>query len=523
MGTSRRSFLWNAGVAALAAVGPTVLADADRPNVLLLTADDMSWDSLGCTGCPLPGISPHLDRLAADGLLVENCHIITPICGPSRNALHTGQYPARSGCMGHGTQPPLWWKKQERRPTEGSIENTLRNAGYLTGVIGKHGSKWCRFDVKAEGYGDTGMGRDPSKYYTFTKEFLARAKTEKKPFYLNANAHDPHRYWARHPSETQKWIDKNMKKFPEHTFYPNGKPYPDPKTDFDPKVCPMPACYPDEPWLKERISTYYDSVNRMDEVMGEILRALEESGMADNTLVVFLSDHGMGWLMSKWALYPSGTKTPLIARWPGKISPGQIDSRSVVSAVDIPATLVDACDCGALQNIDGMSFRCLLDGDPLEWKRTEAFSCFNYMNNSAELDKAIQAYEPNLFQRHEQYRPSRGLSSIGYTYIWNGWADGKTELPGSMGANSEIPDALGKNAENPNDKDYPDYAQRLQMALHRVPEELYDTQRDPGCLRNLAADPEHHGILKDFRAKMLNLLGSTGDQEMQNYRGFLRK
>ena len=498
------------------------MADAGQPNVLLLTADDMSWDSLGCTGCTLPGVSPNLDRLAAEGLLVENCHIVVPICGPSRHALYTGQYPARSGVMGHGVQPPLWWKKLARTPGKGSLENSLRGAGYLTGVIGKNGSRWCRYDVKAAGNGNTGMGRDPSKYYAFTKAFIARAKKEGKPFYLNANAHDPHRYWARHPSETQKWIDKNMQKFSDVSTYPNGKPYPDPKTDFDPNECPLPACYPDEPWLKERISNYYDSVNRMDEVMGEVLRALEESGTAEYTIVVFLSDHGMGWLMSKWTLYPAGTKTPLIVRWPGRIKPGQVDSRSVVSAVDIAPTLVEACGCPPMQDVDGESFLGLLDGKPSAWKRTAAFSCFNYMNNDSKLDRENSAYRADLYRRHGQYRPSRALSSRQYTYIWNGWADGASTIPESMGANSEFRKALDDKRGNPRDEDYPDYSERLKMALHRVPEELYDTRRDPGCLHNLATNPDHRGTVEAFRNEMLTLMESTTDQELNNYRRLLR-
>ena len=95
----------------------TPRADGDRrppgatpkPNILFITADDMSFDTLGCTGCPLPNVSPNLDRLAREGLLIDHCHIATPVCGPSRAAFITGTWPHRNGTMGHYNQPPKWF------------------------------------------------------------------------------------------------------------------------------------------------------------------------------------------------------------------------------------------------------------------------------------------------------------------------------------------------------------------------------------------------------------------------------
>ena len=209
----------------------------------------------------------------------------------------------------------------------------------------------------------------------------------------------------------------------------NGKPYPDPKTQFNPADCPMPAPYPNDMRLKNDLSKYYDSVNRMDEVVGEVLRALDERGMADNTIVIFLSDNGLAWDMSKWTLYPSGTKTPLILRWPGRIKPGQIDKKSVLSVVDIAPTIAEMCGLAPMERIDGVSFLSLLKGDIFDWKRTEAFTCFNYMNNEKEYDDMIESYTPDLFKKIDQYRPSRALSSTHFTYIWNGWSDGTTKVP----------------------------------------------------------------------------------------------
>lgn len=486
-----------------------------RPNVLLITADDMSWDSLGCTGNILAGISPNLDKLASEGILIEHCFISTPICGPSRESLYTGQFPQSSGYMGHGVQPPTWWKNAGGKRPKTSITTELKNAGYFTSCVGKHGSTACKFSMAPQGAPyQTGMGRDPSKYYAFVREFLAQAKEEGKPFYLAANAHDPHRYWARSRGENQRWL-KAMMRNEEWTLYPNGKPYPDPQTEYDPADCPVPPMYPNDSRFKAELSNYYDSVNRMDEVVGSVLKALDESGMADNTIVLFLSDHGMPWALSKWALYSSGTKTPLIVRWPGKIQPGLYNAESVLSVVDIAPTLAELCRIPAMEQVDGLSFAEVLVGSSAKWTRRSAFSCFNYMNNAPELDELFTTYPADLYQQMEQYRPSRALNTRRYTYVWNGWSDGETTQPPTMG--SEVPALLRKNADKAEDGSYPDYAERAEFILQRVPEELYDVKKDPGCFNNLVHNPEYQAVLKSFQREMQTLLEETSDHELDNY------
>lgn len=485
------------------------------PNVLLITADDMGWDSLGCTGNTLPGISPNLDKLASEGILIEHCFISTPICGPSRESLYTGQFPQTSGYMGHGVQPPTWWKNAGGIRPKTSITTELKNAGYFTGCVGKHGSTACRFSMSPHGAPhQTGLGRDPAKYYEFVRGFLSRAKKEGKPFYLAANTHDPHRYWARSRGENPNWF-KAMMHGKQWTPYPNGKPYPDPRTEFDPADCPVPPMYPNDSRFRAELSNYYDSVNRMDEVVGGVLKALDESGMADSTIVIFLSDHGLPWAMSKWALYPSGTKTPLIIRWPGKIQPQLRNADSVVSVVDIAPTIAQLCGIEEMEQVDGFSFAQLLSGNATNWKRRAAFSCFNYMNNAKELDALYETYPADLYKQMEQYRPSRALNTTRYTYVWNGWSDGETVQPRTMG--SEVTALLRKNANKAEDSSYPDYAERADFILQRVPEELYDVKQDPGCLNNLVHNPEYASVLKSFQKEMYHVLKETSDHELDNY------
>jgi len=173
-----------------------------------------------------------------------------------------------------------------------------------------------------------------------------------------------------------------------------------------------------------------------------------------------------------------------------------------------------------MEKIDGMSFLDLLYGDVSDWTRTEAFTSFNYLNNEIEFDERYQSYTPDLYKNVDQYRPSRALSSTRFTYIWNGWSDGKTTLPNTMGV--ELRNLLREYADDPEDKTYPDYRQRVHFMEKRAPEELCDTVTDPGCLTNLANDPEYETMITGFRTRLEQLMIDTGDHELANYRVFLR-
>jgi arylsulfatase A-like enzyme len=267
-----------------------------RPNILFITADDMSFDSLGCTGCPLPNISPNLDRLAREGLLIDHCHIATPVCGPSRAALITGTWPQRNGTMGHYNQPPQWFGHS---PITSTLAELLRShAGYYTAVICKNPTA-IGWDYQAS-HLDTGLGRDPAKFEQITRRVIETAIQQNKPFFLHANSMDPHEFWAGQKHETRSWINAMMGGA-EYETYPNGKPYPDPQVTYSKDQIPVPPCWPDNDAIRQDIYTYYNSVHRLDETVGAILRALEASGQAQSTMVVFISDHGMGREFAKWS------------------------------------------------------------------------------------------------------------------------------------------------------------------------------------------------------------------------------
>ncbi len=170
--------------------------DDRRLNILLLTLDDMGYGTTGVEGSKVPGITPHIDELASQGLLFTHGFVMTPICGPSRSALLSGRYPHLNGIMGHGEQPPELWQQPEVLTS--TITKYLHEAGYTTGAILK--ARRARFNVWDVVYLESPFGvghhdRNPASFYERTKAFIASAKAEGKPFFLYANPIDPHRPW----------------------------------------------------------------------------------------------------------------------------------------------------------------------------------------------------------------------------------------------------------------------------------------------------------------------------------------
>jgi N-sulfoglucosamine sulfohydrolase len=478
-------------------------ASAKRPNILFITADDMSFDSLGATGCPLPNISPNLDRLARDGLLIDHCHIANPVCGPSRAAFITGTWPQRNGMMGHYNQPPKWFGPS---PITTNLPELLRApGGYYTGVICKNPTA-KGWDFEAN-HLQTGLGRDPAKYQQITRQFIEAALKERKPFFLHANSMDPHEYWAGQDKETKAWIDMMMGGA-VHEAYPNGKPYPDPQVTYSADQIPVPPCWPDNAAIRQDIVTYYNSVRRLDETVGAVLSALRASGQEENTLIVFLSDHGIGRAFAKWSLYPLGTRTPMIVKWPGVVRPGRRDGESVVSAIDLAPTFLQAAGVSVPDFMDGRSILDLVrDARPRE-RREKVFTSFDYMNNYPEQDARFPRYTRDLADRFDNYRPMRAVHSTRYSYVWNGWADGKNEIPEEMSSHQAIRRILRATG----------HEDRARFETYRTREEFYDTSKDPGCLINLIDDPALAPQIEEFRAELLKTMEHTNDQETPNYR-----
>ncbi len=468
--------------------GETPIAE-DQPNVLVITVDDMNWDSVGVYGADIPGITPNIDRLATEGLRFDHGHVTIAICQPTRAVWMTGRYPHNSGAFGF---EPI-------RPDVPTLPEALLAAGYRTGVMAKHGhmlpsrpEAWTEI-VPAK---ELQNGRDPDLYYTRALGFMRASMSAGQPFFLMANSQDPHRPFAASEAEAQQRLTDA-----ENTNHQYGGGFPEVELAYDPEEIPVPGFLPDLPDVRRELAEYYTSVARADATTGAVLRALDETGLADRTLVMFLSDHGIAVPFAKTNVWLHSTKTPWIVRWPGVVGSNVVDDRHVVSGVDLAPTILDAVGLDNLANADGRSFLGVLEGEDQDgWDYA-----FTHMNTTV---------APEWFGM-------RSVVGRQFGYIYNAWADGETAFFNNSMRGLTFP-AMEAAAS-----DDPAVAARVEHLRYRTKEELYDYSRDPDALTNLshlanlAHDTANADELEAYRDLMLERMRVTGDPELAGYEAFL--
>ncbi len=446
------------------------LTNAEEPaslNVLLISVDDMNWDSVGALGCKIPQITPHIDQLAREGMLFHKAHVTIAVCQPTRAVWMTGQYPHNNGAYGFETIN----KKTI------TLLRMLKNSGYYNAIAGKtvHVVPSRRFlwnkIVTAR---QLQTGRSSDLFYQHTKELIEEAKQAQKPFFLMINAHDPHRPFAGSKQERQLVKrQKNPNNFPEVT-----NPY-------QPDGIIVPGFLPDLPNVRQEIAEYYTSVRRADKTVGAVLRALQESNQAEKTLVIFLSDHGMALPFAKTNCYYHSTRTPLIVRLPGKIQAGSVNKTDFVHGIDLAPTILEALGLPRKQEVDGQSFLALLYGKSLP-RRKAMMTVFH-------KTAAKKKYE------------MRALHVDNYYYIRNFWHDGRTVFK------NESQSGLTMKAMVKAGKNDPAIQQRVTLFKYRVPEELYDYENDPDSLNNLVKSPTHQKRLQQLREELLKQMIKYSD------------
>ena len=511
---TRRGFLKAlAGGAAVGAFRRSALLAADDAapvNVLLLTADDMNYDSIGVYGCKVPGVTPNLDKLASEGLRFTNAHVTVAICQPCRETLMTGRYPHRFGAMGF---VPI-------NRDVATLQEQLRAAGYMNGILGKvphlaPREKFCWDYVVM--MNQLGQGRDPKRYQRSAREFFAKAKAARasqrssasqsstgKPFFLMANSHDPHRPFAGSLQERSKWGRGGRKpgrKRPADTETPGAGAsagrLPGVSRTYKPREVVVPGFLPDIPNVRKEIAEYYTSVHRCDESLGAVLRALDESGLAETTLVMFLSDHGMPLPFAKTNCYLNSTKTPWMVRWPGKVKPGTVDNRHLVSGIDFMPTILEATGLKQVEGMDGKSFVPVLTGG----RQAGRDRVFTVLNRTA----------------GRKWYPMRCVQDRKFGYIFNAWADGKTVFK------NESQSGLTMNAMKAAARTDKAVAARVKLFLYRVPEEFYDLENDPNAMKNLIDDPNYRSEIDRLREALLGNLIATKDPQTEAFRKLLAR
>ncbi len=411
------------------AIAGSVQGQSGRPpNIVFLISDDHSWTDLGCYGNKAAR-TPNLDKLATQGTRYTHCFVTSPQCSPNRSAIFTGRPPHQTATSRlHAPMP-------DEEPT---FLEALRERGYHLGAFRKvHQGK--SFDRRFDFVG--------SEKDSFASFFEKRPKD--KPFFLHVGFIDPHRP------------------------YP-GKAF-DPPTD--PAKVEIPHWLPDTPEIRRDLADYLDEIARMDRESGEVLRLLEEQGLADNTLVVFTGDNGMPFPpRAKGTLYEYGIRVPLIVRWPGRVKAGAVEDK-LVSHVDLPVTWIRAAGGTAPSRMKGV--------DVLNGRREEIFSERNWHDNF-DLCRCIRTSRYKLIYNGMPDKPNRPIGDLAGSPTW---------------ASYQAMAKAGKLSA----------AQQAQMAPTRPLLELYDLDKDPREEVNLADKPEHAQVQEDLLARLSTWMDSTND------------
>jgi N-sulfoglucosamine sulfohydrolase len=221
------------------------------------------------------------------------------------------------------------------------------------------------------------------------------------------------------------------------------------------------------------------------------MKALEHSGVADNTLVMFLSDHGMPFPFAKTQLYHHSTSTPLLFRWPGVIEKDAVDNLHMVSAVDILPTLLSVVGAELPKGLEGRSFLPLLKGEA-----------------QSNRDRVFKEYNENSAG---QRAPMRAVQDTRFLYIFNPWSDGQRSfISATLRTNTYMRmEELAKNDDQ--------IAQRIQLLKYRVVEEFYDIQNDPDCLVNLIANPAYKREIEERRSVLEKWMRDTHDHALEAF------
>jgi arylsulfatase A-like enzyme len=365
-------------LAAVPALAPGAQPRPARPNIILIVADDLGYADLGCYGNTRVR-SPHLDRMAAEGVRFTDFYVSWAACTPSRGSILTGRYPQRNGLYDMIRNNEVNWQYQFDEATyatspemtlgldvrEITIGQVMKSAGYVTGAIGKWDSgRARRFLPRQRGfdffYGFANTGID---YYTHERYGVASM------FRDNERVREPGHATDLFGREALRFIDQNRER-PFFLYLAFNAPHG--ASTFDKKAPQVAEKY----WRmygdseSDRKAVRPGLITHMDEAIGEMFQRLVQHGIDRNTLVIFISDNGGDGAGSngplrgnKGQLFEGGVRSPLIARWPGRI-PAGTTRHEVASSFELLPTVaaVGGAKPPANTVLDGFNLMPLFEG-----------------------------------------------------------------------------------------------------------------------------------------------------------------
>ena len=443
---------------AAAIVIPALLASsidaAERPNVLIIMADDCTYNDLPLYG-GVNAKTPNIDKLATQGLTFNKAYLSSAMCQPCRAELFSGQYPMRNGCA---------WNHSASRSTTTSMPQHLGKLGYRVGLAGKvHVKPRSAFPFEKVGGFDPSCVRNPTQDHDLTslREFVTRDSDS--PFCLVVALVEPHVPWV----------------MGDVSQYPQGK-------------LKLPPHIADTLRTRQDFASYLAEITYMDGQVGEILETLDKASRADDTLVLFTSEQGSQFPGCKWTNWDTGLHTALIARWPGVTTAGK-RTDALVQYADVLPTLLDMAGSPSQDDgHDGSSFLPVLRGE----KDSHREFVYGMHNNIPEgpaypirtVTDGTWRYIRNLtpdelyLEKHLMGLQGRAALNNPYwaTWIWDSHSNSRTY-------------------------------NLVKRYMRRPAEQLYRTADDPFEMTNLAGDKAQSAVLNRLSTELDRWMTSQGD------------
>lgn len=430
-------------------------------NVVLMIGDDHGLQ-VGCYGDKVVR-TPAMDKLAAEGTRFANAFAAVSSCSPSRAVILSGMFTHSNGQYGLAHAPHNFHSFRDAA----SLPKSLKMAGYRTAIVGKYHVQPEETYPFTDVLPCPGGPRNVAMMAESARNFMKAAGDQ--PFFLLVGYTDPHR---------------------------DGKGFANkPKYDgietiaYRPEDIVVPPWLPDRPETREDLAKYYQSINRLDQGIGLMCKAIAETGHEQDTLVLYLSDNGPPWPGAKTTLYDPGIHLPLIIRSPGR--KGGVVSQAMVSWVDITPTILEWAGVQPAAKVFGRSLLPILtEENPDGWDTV---------------------YGSHTFHEVTMYYPMRMIRTRQYKYILN------------IACNLEYPfasDLWGsptwQAVLRAGDRQYG--LRTVGAYIRRPREELYDVQADPWETKNLAGDPAQADRVADLRAKLLQWQEKTNDPWLVKYK-----
>ncbi|MGB3587783.1 MAG: sulfatase-like hydrolase/transferase [Tunicatimonas sp.] len=396
------------------------------PNILWITSEDNS-PFVGAYGDTF-ATTPNIDQLATEGVRYTQAFSAAPVCAPSRNALITGMYPNSLGT-------------QHMRSTNAIPDFVKFYPAYL-----KEAGYYCTNNVKK----DYNTIDQPEVWDESSREATYQNRNPGQPFFAIFN------FTTSHESSI-------------HSFIPNDS------LMHDPATVPIPPYHPRTPEMEHDWAQYYDRVQQMDTQVGQVLQELEDSGLADSTIVFYYSDHGGILGRSKRFMYESGLHIPLIIRFPKAyqhLAPSEAGTTSdrLVSFVDFAPTLLSLASVSVPDYMQGNVFLGEQKTEPQPY-------VYNFRGRMDERFDMVRSVRDEQFRYIRNYMPQKIYAQY-IEYLWRAPSMRSWEEAYLAGQLNEVQSAFFEE---------------------KPAEELYDVEADPHNINNLADDPEYQEKLTELK------------------------